>query len=346
MDGIGRRPCRGESLVASIASGDAAAVAFPSRSAAVSTAARAAVGAVVGAVASARAGSMGLVKDRGSIAPLLALAAIGLVAVGIYTNLGGGGGAAGGAATGRTGDEDDPITPRERARAPKGEKPSVEIVPAKVELGAVTPCGDERRFEATIRNTGRAKLEVAGWRSTCGCVTVEAEPGFAIEPGDERRVTVRVEPWGFGEKSQRIDFRVLDESGASNALGARLRIDYAVGGALRTRPGAVVRPVGKVSAFVDIERAGPDGMFLAEPFEVIAVLPPVAMILPSLGDGHGAIEIDYAAIDDLAARPESRDDPAFEWIETAASGRRWRSYEFTVRTSVELCPDLKIRVRN
>ncbi|MFM1824013.1 MAG: hypothetical protein RI967_2279 [Planctomycetota bacterium] len=289
---------------------------------------------------------MAPVKDRGSITPLLALAAIGLVAVGIYSNLGGGSEGAGGASAGRAAEEDDPVTPRERARTPKGEKPSVEILPAKVELGAVTPCGDARRFEATIRNTGRGRLEVAGWRSTCGCVTVEEEPGFAIEPGGERTVTVRVEPWGFGGKSQRIDFRVLDESGASNALGARLRVDYAVGGAVRTRPGAVVRPVGKTPAFVDIERVGPDGEFLAEPFEVIAVLPPVAMILPSLGDGHGAIEIDYAAIDALAARPESRDDPAFEWIETAGSGRRWRSFELTVRTSVELCPDLRIRVRN
>jgi hypothetical protein len=288
------------------------------------------------------------VQNRVPTTPLLALVAIVLISLGLYANLGGdeGDGAEDFARPpARVGDdEDSPVVARRRT--PKGEKPWVEVVPDRMELGAISPCGGERRFDAVIRNLGRESLEIAGWRATCGCVVVEAEPGFSIAPGDERVVTVRVDPWGAGEKSQRIDFRVLDGAGASNALGARLRIDYTVGGALRTRPSAVVRPVGKTPAFVDIERFGPDGEFLAEAFEVMSVLPPVATVLPSLGDGHGAIEVDYAAIDAMASEPGAADDPRFEWVEVAGAGRRWASFELTVRTSVELCGDLRIRVRN
>ena len=64
-----------------------------------------------------------------------------------------------------------------------------------------------------------------------------------------------------------------------------------------------------------------------------------------LDPGWGGIEIDFAAIDALAAEPDSANDPAFEWKESP-KGRKWRSIELLIRTDLPVCGDLRVRVRN
>jgi hypothetical protein len=96
---------------------------------------------------------------------------------------------------------------------------------------------------------------------------------------------------------------------------------------------------------VNIDRSASDGSFVPDAYEILGVEPRVAQILPPLEPGHGAINIDFQAIDELAASTGGAEIGAFEWTETPG-GRRWRSIELTVRTNLEACPEIRVRVRN
>ena len=114
---------------------------------------------------------------------------------------------------------------------------------------------------------------------------------------------------------------------------------------MRARPAVVTRPDRARNFAVNIDRVSADGAFLPEAYEILGVEPRVAPILPPLEPGHGAINIDFQAIDELAASPSGAELTAFEWTETQ-DGRRWKSIELTVRTSLEACPEVRVRVRN
>ena len=219
------------------------------------------------------------------------------------------------------------------------------VSPEKVELGVVSTCGARRTFDVALANDGEKPIRVDGWVSTCACMAPTVAPGFTIDPGDVFTLPVAVEPWDFGSQSHRIDFRVSGEGLSPNATAGRLRVNFTVEGPLRARPAVVARPERVRNFAVNIDRVLPDGSFLPEAYEILGVEPRVAPILPPLEPGHGAINIDFHAIDDLAASPGAADIAAFEWTKTP-DGRRWKSIELTVRTNLEACPEIRVRVRN
>ena len=241
--------------------------------------------------------------------------------------------------------EIDAVLGRRRPAAGGTEFAKLTISPEKVELGVVPTCGGRRTFEVALANDGAKPIRIDGWVSTCACMSPTVAPGFVIEPGDVFTLPVAVEPWDFGSQSHRIDFRVSGEGLSPNATAGRLRVNFTVEGMLRARPAVVTRPDRARNFAVNIDRVDPDGSFLPEAYEILGVEPRVAPILPPLEPGHGAINIDFQAIDDLAASPEASDLAAFEWTETP-DGRRWKSLELTVRTSLEACPEIRVRVRN
>lgn len=241
--------------------------------------------------------------------------------------------------------EIDTVLGKRRPAATGVQFAKLAVSPEKVELGVVSTCGARRTFDVALANDGEKPVRVDGWVSTCACMAPTIAPGFVIEPGDVFTLPVAVEPWDFGSQSHRIDFRVSGEGLSPNATAGRLRVNFTVEGPLRARPAAVTRPELARNFAVNIDRVLPDGSFLPEAYEILGVEPRVAPILPPLEPGHGAINIDFQAIDDLAASPSGADLAAFEWTETPR-GRRWKSIELTVRTSLEACPEIRVRVRN
>jgi hypothetical protein len=283
-----------------------------------------------------------MARDRAkTIIGLLAGAT--LIGLGFYLNRGG-------ARTGETtkntpSNEIDGVIGKRRA--PKQSEPfaKLSVSPDTVELGVVSTCGPLRTFEVALANDGDKAVRVDAWVSTCACLAPTVAPGFEIAPHAVFTLPVAVEPWNFGAQSHRIDFRVSGEGLSPNATAARLRVNFRVEGSLRARPAVVTRPDGKRNFAVNIDHVASDGAFLAEAYDILGVEPRVAQILPPLEPGHGAINIDFEAIDELANSPDAADNPAFEWTSTP-EGRRWKSIELTVRTTAEACPDIRVRVRN
>jgi len=219
------------------------------------------------------------------------------------------------------------------------------VAPEQTDIGLVSTCGPRRTFDVALSNDGEKPVRIDGWISTCACVYPAVSPGFVIEPGEVFMLPVAVEPWTFGPQSHRIDFRVSGDGLSPNAAAGRLRVNFNVGGPLRARPTFVTRPERARNFAVNLDRSASDGSFVSEAYDVLGVEPRVAQILPPLEPGHGAINIDFQAIDELAASESAGDIAAFEWTETP-DGRRWKSIELTVRTSLEPCGEIRVRVRN
>ena len=84
---------------------------------------------------------------------------------------------------------------------------------------------------------------------------------------------------------------------------------------------------------------------------MLAVLPPIgrpwkaAEGEPPLEAGWGGVIVDFAAVDELAADPASRSDPAFEWRGDGADAR-WKTFEFVIRTDDSVCGEMRVRLRN
>ena len=233
-----------------------------------------------------------------------------------------------------------------RRAAPEGAPfAKLSVAPEKIELGSVSTCGERRVVEIALANDGESPLRVDGWVSTCACVSPTVAPGFSIEPGRVFTLPIAVEPWSFGPQSHRIDFRVSGDGLAPNASAGRVRVNFVVDGILRARPAMVTRPEHMRNFAVNIDRSASDGSFVPDAYEILGVEPRVAQILPPLEPGHGAINIDFQAIDELAASTGGAELESFEWTETPG-GRRWRSIELTVRTNLEACPEIRVRVRN
>jgi hypothetical protein len=219
------------------------------------------------------------------------------------------------------------------------------VAPEQTDIGLVSTCGPRRTFDVALSNDGEKPVRIDGWISTCACVYPAVSPGFVIEPGEVFMLPVAVEPWTFGPQSHRIDFRVSGDGLSPNAAAGRLRVNFNVDGPLRARPTFVTRPERARNFAVNLDRSASDGSFVSEAYDVLGVEPRVAQILPPLEPGHGAINIDFQAIDELAASENAGDIAAFEWTETP-DGRRWKSIELTVRTNLEPCGEIRVRVRN
>ena len=298
-------------------------------------------------------------SPRGSFTPLLVVGALALVGAGVYLNLTSADDATTGSAgaLARGGDSSDGAAARlsensgssrsgRRDEDPDSPRPRVRVKPEKLDLGRVTQCGEPTIGEVTLTNDGRTPAKVDGWVATCGCIAVLAEPGFVLEPGASRAIPIRVDPAGIGGKSQRIDFRLN-----GNALGGRVRLDYEVYSPIRVIPSMAIRPEKGTELLLELERSTPEGEHIATPFEVLAVLPPVGRPWkaadgePPLDPGWGGVIVDYAAIDELAAQPDSRADPAFEWRGNG-DGARWKTLELIIRTDDSVCGEIRVRVRN
>lgn len=279
-------------------------------------------------------------KPRTNPAPLVGIvAAVGLIGLAVYLNLfrdAGGGGTVREAqpSDGESGE----ATPARRN--PRATITQLRVEPALVELGVVTTCAPPREFEFTIHNDGTGPALVQGWASSCGCLVPELSEPIDLAPGASRQVKVELEPWGIGDRRQRLELRL--EGGLP---GPGVDVAYRIDAPVWPRPAMVSRPDGRGFRTVNLERSAEDGSFLAEPFEVLGVTPLVAKVGESLGAGHASIEVDFAAIDELAADRVLAATVPFTWREVRGE-RRWKTLDLRVRTSVEKCPEVTIRVRN
>ena len=123
-----------------------------------------------------------------------------------------------------------------------------------------------------------------------------------------------------------------------------MRIDYEVTSPIVPMPVLVVRPERLETKIVDLERVvDPEQQAPVGTFAVTAFEPPVARVVGSAGDGHVAIEVDFKAIDALAA--DNPGSPLFDW-EQRGETRRWKAFDLEIATDSEDCPSLRLRVRN
>jgi hypothetical protein len=225
-------------------------------------------------------------------------------------------------------------------RRPKTGIPNLVVTPERIDLGPISHCGGAREFSISMRNTGDTPIAISGWRTTCACLAPEAPGGFTVAPGEDRVLEVRIDPLGFGGKSQSIDFRVDGVVG-----GPRVRVDYEVVSPIRPVPGVVMRAEGKPNLVIAIERYDAEHQFLAKPFEILGCVPMVAKATPTGNDGQWALDIDCAAIDELAALDINSTDPAFQWTE-GPNGRRWKTLDLVVRTDDAECGEVHVLVKN
>jgi hypothetical protein len=268
------------------------------------------------------------------------LVAFALIGLGVYLNLRGDGDGSESAVRSREAESGEPGSQAPAKRNPRATIAKLRVEPALVELGAVTTCAPPREFECTIFNDGSGPALVQGWASSCGCLVPAIDGSIDLAPGASRRVRVSLEPWGIGERRQTLALRL--EGGVP---GPEIEVVYRIEAPVWPRPAMVNRPEGRSVRVVDLERSAPNGSFLAEPFEVLAVVPLIADIGPSLGDGHASIAVDFDRIDALASDPVLARDAGFTWREDRGE-TRWKTLDLRVRTSVESCPELVIRVRN
>jgi hypothetical protein len=278
--------------------------------------------------------------NSSSTQTFLVAGAVVLAALGIYLNIGSdepSGGAKGeGAAS--PGDAGRP-TSRTRPRDDSEGVRRLRISPEKLNLGTISQCGPRGAYEIVLSNDGTVPVTVVGWVATSSGIRPGIAPNAVVAPGGLLKVPIEIDPLGLGPKSQRLDFR-LD----GNARGGSVRIDYEIVSPIVPMPVLVVRPevfdtkIVDLERVVDPEREAPVGRFAVTSFE-----PPVARVVGSAGDGHVAIEIDFKAIDALAA--DNPGSPLFEW-EQRRDVRRWKAFDLEIATDSEACPSLRLRVRN
>jgi hypothetical protein len=269
----------------------------------------------------------------------LVAAAVVLAGLGVWFNLRPTGGAEG---EGRAAGPAREGLPAKRV-APRGEADGggvrrLRISPEKLDLGAISQCGPGSDYEIVLSNDGTEPIKITGWIATSSCVRPALAENATIAPGALLKVPVRIDPLGFGAKSQRLDFRI-----DGNARGGSVRIEYDVASAIVPMPVLVVRPEVFDTKTVDLERVDASGGALAEKFTVTGFEPPVARVVGSAGDGHVAFEIDFKAIDALAA--DNPGSPLFEW-DARGAARRWKAFDLEIATDSTACPQLRLRVRN
>lgn len=272
----------------------------------------------------------------------LVAGAVVLAALGIYLNLGSG---SGGERHSNDGSTASPSTgagrpaPRGRPRDAAEGIRRLRISPEKLDLGAISQCGPRGAYEIVLSNDGTVPVTVVGWVATSSSIRPGVAPNAVIAPGGLLKVPIEIDPLGLGPKSQRLDFR-LD----GNARGGSVRIDYEIVSPIVPMPVLVVRPEVFETKVVDLERVvDPTSEASAGRFAVTSFEPPVARVVGSAGDGHVAIEIDFKAIDALAA--DNAGSPLFDW-EQRGETRRWKAFDLEIATDSEDCPTLRLRVRN
>jgi hypothetical protein len=272
----------------------------------------------------------------------LVAGAVVLAALGIYLNLGSNSGDGGGADNGTAA---SPSTGAGRAASRARPRDAAEgvrrlrISPERLDLGSVSQCGPRGAYEIVLSNDGTVPVTVVGWVATSSSIRPGIAPNAVIAPGGLLKVPLEVDPLGLGPKSHRLDFR-LD----GNARGGSVRIDYEIVSPIVPMPVLVVRPERLETKIVDLERVvDPEQQAPAGKFAVTAFEPPVARVVGSAGDGHVAIEIDFKAIDALAA--DNPGSPLFDW-EQRGETRRWKAFDLEIATDSEDCPSLRLRVRN
>ncbi len=280
--------------------------------------------------------------SSGSTQTFLVAGAVVLAALGIYLNLGPG---SGGERHSNDGSTASPSTgagrsaPRSRPRDAAEGIRRLRISPEKLDLGAISQCGPRGAYEIVLSNDCTVPVTVVGWVATSSSIRPGVAPNAVIAPGGLLKVPIEIDPLGLGPKSQRLDFR-LD----GNARGGSVRIDYEIVSPIVPMPVLVVRPEVFETKVVDLERVvDPASEASAGRFAVTSFEPPVARVVGSAGDGHVAIEIDFKAIDALAA--DNAGSPLFDW-EQRGETRRWKAFDLEIATDSEDCPTLRLRVRN
>ena len=232
----------------------------------------------------------------------------------------------------------------EQAVRPRTPKPPdlsrrLRIIPEKLDAGTISLCGPGRIVELELANDTKEPLKVMGWAASCACLIPQIEQGFTVEPGASVKVPVRIDAFGIGGKSHRLDFRL-----EGNSRGGSARIDYSIESPLIPMPILINRPDREDTTVVDIQRVDAEGVSLPEKFRITGIEPPVAKVVDATRDGHVLLEIDFKAIDALADGASPR-DTLFDW-RTRGAARRWESMQLSIATDCAGCPDLRVRVSN
>ena len=227
------------------------------------------------------------------------------------------------------------------SRGPSQPDPSrkVRIVPEKVDAGVVSLCAPPKVVDLELVNDGKEAVKVTGWATSCACLVPQIEAGFSIEPGGSMKVPVRIDPLGVGGKSHRLDFRL-----EGNSRGGSARFDYRIESPVIPMPILIIRPDREDTVVVDIERIDVEGAPIPEKFRITGIEPPVAKVVDTSQDGHILVEVDFKAIDQVAAGA-TPGDAMFDW-RVRGEERRWHSMQLRIATDCAGCPELVVRVRN
>lgn len=277
--------------------------------------------------------------DRRPTSTLLVSVALVLIAAGVYLNW-----KKWFADSAGDGSSPAPTAERDPALAPRGPKPPdlsrrLRIVPEKIDAGTITLCGPSKVVDVELANDGKEPLKVIGWAASCACLMPQVAGGFTVEPGASVKVPVRIDAFGIGGKSHRLDFRL-----EGNSRGGSARIDYFIETPLIPMPILINRPDREDTLRVDIQRVDGEGVSIAEKFRITGIEPPVAKVVDATQDGHVFIEVDFKAIDALAENASPR-DRSFDWRARGES-RRWESMELSIATDLPSCQELRVRVSN
>lgn len=207
-------------------------------------------------------------------------------------------------------------------------KQPLDIEPAKISLGVISPCDGQKKATATITNKTGGEVVVRRVISTCACATAQVVGDRTLKAGESRTVEIAIDPSGTGGKSQGIHL-----VGASGPLGT-IRVDYEIIPPVATK--IEMHDIGESAKSVQVDVARHDG----QPVKLLRLEPAIGEIR-TLPDGKQVVMLDLAKADAYAASEEGQADGSFR---RDADGT-WVSMYAVVVTDYPGCPNASVFVR-
>ncbi len=210
--------------------------------------------------------------------------------------------------------------------------------PPQVDVGPVSQCGPPVTVRVTLVNISQTSSEVLEAIPDCGCTVPELPTPCVLAPGERREILVALDPWAHGgARTQQVVFPCR-QPGKPRTL----RISCTVVGALHTNPAAARRkeePTVMVQvSHLEAPEGGAGAPAAQKPFEILGFDPPVVESWPRNPAMETWFSLDWALVDKAAESGA----PGFE----RAPDGRWSRGVVVIRTSLEECPELRMRVYN
>ena len=196
-------------------------------------------------------------------------------------------------------------------------------VNGKIDLGAVSLCGEKVTRTERIRNQSNETVEILGYASNCGCLTAKLVGSMKMAPGEEREVKLTVNPSGTGVRSIAVEFAY------AGGFAGVMRVDYSINRGAVVLPDNVVVHAGDREATIDIDVVANDGTAL----KVLSIDPPIGTILPPEGP-MGKVALSSFEAARFVASPEGRAHRGFH----AGPDGKPASLDVSIVTDSATCP--------